>query len=79
MWTFNRPGFCFGFISKYEMSSEFSLSLDVRSKIRRVFALILNFEKRLIIKFWKPGKMILSCAKRPLNGFFSDKRLIDIC
>lgn len=49
MWAFNRSAFWFVFvlINKCEMlSSKFSFSIDGRSKIRHVFAVILNFEKK---------------------------------
>lgn len=63
------------------LSSKFSFSIDVRSKIRHVFAIILNIEKR----DYKNNTKLLetrkndSYAEKPLHSFFSDKWLIDIC
>ena len=51
------------------LSSTILFSVDVRSKIRHVFELIFNFEKRdhyqneIVLNFWKSGKFAFLCNK----------------
>lgn len=62
------------------LSSKFLFSVDVRSKIRHVFALILNFEKRyhqnkqkIILNFLEIRKNDFLMQKGLLHSFFSEK------
>lgn len=53
------------------LSSKFLFSVDVRSKIRHVFALILNFEKRY--HYQNKQKIILNFLEIRKNDFLMQK------